>query len=296
MKKNWFVLLKKHCLITLICISGFMTSAHLFGQNSPFCINLLTKERYMPPVEKNFDINKIDYTPYIKVFLPEKDKSTGRAVVVCPGGGYGMIAFGHEGTSWAKYFNDLGIVTIVLKYRLPKGDYNIPIDDAETALKVVNDSVSVWNLNTDDIGIMGFSAGGHLASTIATHTMPPLKLGFQILFYPVITMDKSYTHIGSHNNLLGENASSQLEYLFSNEKQVTQDTPPAFIALATDDQVVPPANGIRYFEALIRNKIYASMHIYPTGNHGWGYSKKYKFNDAILYELTLWLDQINQKN
>jgi acetyl esterase/lipase len=265
------------------------------AQEASSCINLLTKEAYTPPVEKDFQLNK-PYTPYIKVFLPPKEMATGRAVVICPGGGYGMVAFGHEGTRWAGFYNDLGIAAIVVKYRLPHGDYKIPVGDAETALQLVKDSAEVWNINPKDVGIMGFSAGGHLASTIATHTQPTLCPNFQILFYPVITMDKLYTHLGSHDNFLGKDAGKELEDRFSNEKQVNKDTPPAVIVLAADDKVVPPANGINYFEALIENKIYATLHVYPTGNHGWGYSRSYKFNQAILDELTLWLDQLAQNN
>ena len=228
-----------------------------------FCINLLTKSIFTPEVEKDFQINR-PYTPFIKVFLPAKEKATGRAVVIFPGGGYGMVAFGHEGTSWAGFYNDLGIAAIVVKYRLPHGDYRIPVTDAETAIRIVKDSAQAWHINPNDVGIMGFSAGGHLASTIATHTQPELKPRFQVLFYPVITMDKSYTHLGSHDSFLGKDADNKLEELFSNEKQVNKNTPPAFIALAADDQVVPPANGINYFQSLIKNNVYATLHVYSN--------------------------------
>ena len=130
---------------------------------------------------------------------------------------------------------------------MPHGDRTLPISDAEAAMKMARDSADVWNLNPYDIGIMGSSAGGHLASTIATHTRPELRPNFQILFYPVITMDKSYTHIGSHDNLLGKDASAELETEFSNEKQVTKETPRAFIAYSDDDKTVPPANGVNYY-------------------------------------------------
>lgn len=137
-----------------------------------------------------FDID----TPSLRVFLPAPELATGRAIVACPGGGYGGLAVNHEGYDWAPYFNKQGIALIVLKYRMPHGDRTLPISDAEAAMKMARDSADVWNLNPYDIGIMGSSAGGHLASTIATHTRPELRPNFQILFYPVITMDKSYTH------------------------------------------------------------------------------------------------------
>ena len=194
-------------------------------------------------VPKPFDIEQ----PSLRVFLPAPELATGRAVVACPGGGYSHLAFEHEGCDWAPYFNKQGIALIVLKYRMPNGDRTLPISDAEAAMKLVRDSADVWNLNPNDIGIMGSSAGGHLASTIATHAKPELRPNFQILFYPVITMDKSYTHRGSHDNLLGKDASAELELEYSNEKQVTKDTPRAFIVYSDDDKVVSPANGVNYY-------------------------------------------------
>ncbi len=179
-----------------------------------------------------FDIEQ----PSLRVFLPAPELATGRAVVACPGGGYSHLAVDHEGCDWAPYFNKQGIALIVLKYRMPKGDRTLPISDAEAAMKIVRDSADVWNLNPRDIGIMGSSAGGHLASTIATHAKPELRPDFQILFYPVITMDKSYTHMGSHNSLLGKDASAELEKEYSNEKQVTKETPRAFIVYSDDDK------------------------------------------------------------
>lgn len=275
--------------ITLLCTS---LQTKLVAQDNSFCINLLTKEKFIPDIEKGFDIKKTDYIPYIKVFLPEKEKSTGRAVLICPGGGYAMVAFGHEGTSWANFFKEQGIAVIVLKYRLPSGNPEIPVSDAETALKIVQDNSQKWNIKTNNIGIMGFSAGGHLASTIATHTKLPLRPAFQILFYPVISMSESYTSIGCCDTFLGKGASMEMKDLYSNEKHITAETPPAFIVLAADDMIVSPANGIRYFEALNHNNVYASLHVYPTGNHGWGYSKRYRFNQVILDELSLWLQEI----
>lgn len=275
--------------ISLMCTT---LQSKLMAQDNSFCINLLTKEKFIPEIEKGFDIGKTDYVPYIKVFLPEKEKSTGRAILICPGGGYAMIALGHEGTSWANFFREQGIAVIVLKYRLPRGNPDIPISDTETALRIVQDNSQMWNIKTNHIGIMGFSAGGHLASTIATHTKLPLRPAFQILFYPVITMSEPYTMIGCRDTFLGKNAGQEIKDLYSSEKQVTAETPPAFIVLAADDKLVPPANGIRYFEALNNHNVYASLHVYPTGNHGWGYSKRYRFNQVILDELSLWLEEI----
>ena len=232
-----------------------------------------------------FDID----TPSLRVFLPAPELATGRAIVACPGGGYGGLAVNHEGYDWAPYFNKQGIALIVLKYRMPHGDRTLPISDAEAAMKMARDSADVWNLNPYDIGIMGSSAGGHLASTIATHARPELRPSFQILFYPVITMDKSYTHIGSHDNLLGKDASAELETEFSNEKQVTKETPRAFIAYSDDDKTVPPANGVNYYLGLHKNHVPAVLHIYASGGHGWGIRENFIYKNEMLNDLSAWL-------
>ena len=233
---------------------------------------------------KPFDIEQ----PSLRVFLPAPELATGRAVVACPGGGYSGLAVNHEGYDWAPYFNKQGIALIVLKYRMPKGDRTLPISDAEAAMKMVRDSADVWNLNPNDIGIMGSSAGGHLASTIATHAPEALRPNFQILFYPVITMDKSFTHMGSHDNLLGKDASADLEKEFSNEKQVTKETPRAFIVYSDDDKVVPPANGVNYYLALNKKGVPSVLHIYPTGGHGWGIREDFLYKSEMQNELTSW--------
>lgn len=234
---------------------------------------------------KPFDIEQ----PSLRVFLPAPELATGRAVVACPGGRYSGLAVNHEGYDWAPYFNKQGIALIVLKYRMPKGDRTLPISDAEAAMKMVRDSADVWNLNPNDIGIMGSSAGGHLASTIATHAPEALRPNFQILFYPVITMDKSFTHMGSHDNLLGKDASADLEKEFSNEKQVTKETPRAFIVYSDDDKVVPPANGVNYYLALNKKGVPSVLHIYPTGGHGWGIREDFLYKSEMQNELTSWL-------
>ena len=234
---------------------------------------------------KPFDIEQ----PSLRVFLPAPELATGRAVVACPGGGYSGLAVNHEGYDWAPYFNKQGIALIVPKDRMPKGDRPLPISDAEAAMKMVRDSADVWNLNPNDIGIMGSSAGGHLASTIATHAPEALRPNFQILFYPVITMDKSFTHMGSHDNLLGKDASADLEKEFSNEKQVTKETPRAFIVYSDDDKVVPPANGVNYYLALNKKGVPSVLHIYPTGGHGWGIREDFLYKSEMQNELTSWL-------
>ncbi len=228
-------------------------------------------------------------TAQVTVFLPDAKRATGRAVVVCPGGGYGHLAMQHEGTDWASFFNGQGIALIVLKYRMPRGRYEVPISDAEEALRLVRRQAKTWHIDPGQVGIMGFSAGGHLASTIATHARGDAKPDFQILFYPVITMDLSYTHRGSHDNLLGKAPKKKLERLYSNEQQVTRVTPRAFIALSDDDRVVLPMNGVNYYLECDRHDVSASLHVYPTGGHGWGHRDSFAYHLEMMQELKAWL-------
>ena len=229
----------------------------------------------------------------ITVYLPDAKKATGRAVVCCPGGGYSHLAMDHEGHQWAPFFNTQGIALIVLKYRMPHGNRMVPMSDAEEAIKTVRRNATEWHVNPDDIGIMGFSAGGHLASTIATHSKGDATPNFQILFYPVITMDPGFTHMGSHDNFLGTVESKKemkkLESEFSNELKVNRTTPRAFLALSDDDKVVPANNGFGYYQQLYKHDVPASIHIYPTGGHGWGYRETFEYHYQMVFELKAWL-------
>lgn len=228
-------------------------------------------------------------TAWVKVFLPDSKRATGRAIVVCPGGGYSHLAIEHEGYDWAPFFSNMGIATIVLHYRMPNGDYRVPMEDAEEAIRLVRANAKQWNINPEDIGIMGFSAGGHLASTIATHSTGDAAPNFQVLFYPVITMDPGFTHKGSHDNFLGKNAKKKEELLFSNDAQVSRKTPRTWVALSDDDTVVPPANGFNFYFECYRHDVPASLHIYPTGGHGWGMRSSFQFHTEMLNELRSWL-------
>jgi acetyl esterase/lipase len=228
----------------------------------------------------------------LTIFLPDKKKATGRAIVMCPGGGYSHLAMQHEGTDWAPYFNQQGIAVFVLKYRMPHGNCAVPISDAEEAIKMVRRNAKTWNVSPDKVGIMGFSAGGHLASTIATHAKNEAKPDFQILFYPVITMDAAFTHKGSMKNFLGEKPKKKALHDYSNERQVTRATPQAFIALSDDDTTVPPINGANYYLECYRHDVPASLHVYPTGGHGWGYRASFDFHFEMLHELKGWLESL----
>ncbi|MEI8115712.1 MAG: alpha/beta hydrolase [Bacteroidia bacterium] len=220
--------------------------------------------------------------PTLAVYLPETSKTSGAAVIICPGGGYGMESYRLEGTIIANAFLQKGIAAFILKYRLPSDsimkDKSIgPLQDAQQAIKTVRDRAKEWNIDPAKIGIMGFSAGGHLASTAGTHfekayvpniENTSLRPDFMILVYPVISMTDELTHGGSRKNLLGANPSIDRINLFSNELQVNEKTPPTWLTHTGDDSVVPVDNSIRFYQALVRNKVPAEMHLYPYGNHG----------------------------
>ncbi len=228
-------------------------------------------------------------TAKIRVYLPEKEEATGRAVVICPGGGYSHLSMDNEGYDWAGFFNGLGIAAIVLKYRMPDGNPEVPISDAEEAIKVVRLHSNQWKIKTDEVGIMGFSAGGHLAATVATHAKKEALPDFQILFYPVITMAQDITHKGSRENFLGKSPKKKEEILYSNDTQVSRVTPRAFIALSDDDQAVLPANGVNYYVELYKHDVPASLHVYPSGGHGWGNKDSFKYHLEMQMDLKAWL-------
>ncbi|MDP4208716.1 MAG: alpha/beta hydrolase [Bacteroidota bacterium] len=222
--------------------------------------------------------------PDITVFLPAKDKANGTAVVICPGGGYTRLAIDHEGYQVAEWLNKQGVAGIVLKYRLPSDeimkDKTIgPLQDAQEAIRIVRRNAQAWNIDPRKVGIMGFSAGGHLASTLSTHYSDRVYIvsdtvsarpDFSVLIYPVISMKPEITHGGSRQNLLGKNPEAALQDRFSNELQVNKNTPPAFLVHATDDGTVPVQNSINYLLALKTNGVSGELHIYEKGGHGFG--------------------------
>ena len=234
--------------------------------------------------------NGLQDTAYIKVFLPDAKRATGRAVVICPGGGYALLSMEHEGTQWAPFFNNMGIAAIVLHYRMPNGNVKVPISDAEEAMRIVRRNAKNWHINASDVGIMGFSAGGHLASTIATQSKAEAKPNFQILFYPVITMMQGYTHQGSHDNLLGKDAHKKDEQKYCSDLQVTRVTPRACLLLSDDDHTVMPINSVNYYAELYRHDVPASIYVYPTGGHGWGMNTSFAYHAEMLTNLKGWLE------
>lgn len=241
------------------------------------------------------NIGKGNYFPEMRVYLPDSAVATGKMVVACPGGGYSHLSLDNEGYNWASYFNSQGIAYAVLKYRMPRGNRDVPLSDAKQALRLVRKNAVKWHINPYDIGIMGFSAGGHLASSVATHTDADIRPAFQILFYPVISMNLSKTHKGSVKNFLGDGQEDKsLVREYSNDLQVQRHiTPPAIILLSNDDRAVPPVpNGIAYYSALQRNGVDASLHIYPDGGHGWGFRTSFPWHNQMLDELTAWLKRL----
>lgn len=220
-------------------------------------------------------------------------EGNGMAIVACPGGGYGKLAMDHEGKDMATWFNNQGITYAVLKYRMPNGHKEVPLSDARQAMRILRHRAGEWQLKR--IGIMGFSAGGHLASTVATHFEDEESHpDFQILFYPVISMDPEYTHRGTHDNLLGKQPAKEEEDDFSNELHVDGNTPPAFILHSSDDRSVPVAHSLNYYMALLRQQVPATLHIYPIGGHGWGYRDSFTYKREWTGELEKWLREINK--
>ena len=278
----------------ILLLLTFMVTGQAFSQLEPLTIPLYSGEipNAKPSDEKEaivekeiIRIGKVQ-EPTIQVFLPSKRNATRQAVVVCPGGGYAILAYDWEGTDIAKWLNSHGIAAIVLKYRLPSpasqvNPHDVPLMDAQRALRMTRQHAEEWNIDPEQIGIMGFSAGGHLASTLGTHydagisnSKDPVEKfssrpDFMILGYPVISLKEHVAHIGSRNNLLGKSPSHDLVEKFSNELQVTEDTPPTFIFHSQDDTGVPVQHSLLFYEALLEAKVPVEMHLYPKGGHGY---------------------------
>jgi len=280
--------MKKYSVLVVII---FLVNTLCFGQNYtlPLWPDNIPNYQKTDEIEirDTTDAVRISYVqkPDISVYLPSKGNATGQAVVICPGGGYRILAYDKEGSDIAKWLNSKGIAAIVLKYRLPLSKSNIvnhksPLLDAQRAIRLTRYHANEWNIKKDKIGIMGFSAGGHLAATAGTHfdagdasANDPVESmssrpDFMVLVYPVITFNEAFTHKGSRSALLGENPDSTLIKYYSNELQVKDNTPPTFIVHAGDDKSVPVENSLLFYHALKDKGIPAEFHIYPDGGHG----------------------------
>ncbi|MGX1929616.1 alpha/beta hydrolase [Flagellimonas sp. 2504JD4-2] len=247
--------------------------------------------------------------PTLEIYLPAKRNATGKAMIICPGGGYQGLAYDWEGADVAKWLNSIGIAAFALKYRLPGSKSLIeknkaPLQDAQRAIRLVRHHAKKWNIDENQIGIMGFSAGGHLASTLGTHydtknAFKPDEIDqlsarpdFMILVYPVITMDGKYTHMGSRENLIGKNAKEELVAEYSNELHIDENTPPTFLVHSTDDEAVPVENSLLFYQSLKKNKVYSEMHIYPEGGHGYGLAVGQGYLQTWTDRLADWLDNL----
>jgi len=302
----------KHFYFTIVLV---IMKQFLFAQNS-FILPLWNDKvpNRIESNEKETQVNKDPgllwienvQIPTIEVFLPSKGNANGQAVLICPGGGYKGLAYDWEGTDIAKLLNSRGIAGIVLKYRLPDlkfftNSQEVPLQDAQRAIRLVRYHAKKWNILPEKIGIMGFSAGGHLASTLGTHfdvktsdindsvNNISAKPNFMILVYPVISMNDNITHEGSKRALLGEDPEQSLVDYYSNELQVKSNTPSTFIIHSTDDDSVPVENCIEFYKALKDKQIAIEMHIYPDGGHGFSLAIKNKHLNTWPQRLFEWL-------
>lgn len=280
MKKSGIIFLLLICFMKNI---EAQQTIPLYEGKVPNSLPYATKEVWEPQDNGDTIVHFISQ-PTISVFLPNKSKANGTAVIICPGGGYWIASIVKEGYAVARKFNEMGIAAFVLKYRIPNDSAMVnktiaPLQDAQRAIQLVRMNAKEWNIDTNKVGIMGFSAGGHLASTAATHFEKSyidnaqkinLRPDFALLIYPVISFTDAIAHIGSRDQLIGKNPSKTLIDLYSNELQVTAQSPPTFLVQASDDNTVPVANSIVYYEALLKYKIPVEMHLYKSGGHGFG--------------------------
>ncbi len=243
-------------------------------------------------------------TPTVTVYIPEKQNALKTAILICPGGGYSRVVVEHEGEEIAKAFNSIGVTAFILKYRLPNDTCMssremVPLMDAQQAIKFIRDHAKEYGIDKNHVGVIGFSAGGHLASSLATKfqtsyientSKTNLRPDFMILGYPVISMNDSICHKGSRDRLIGKKPSSENTLLYSSELQVSAQTPTAFIFHAKDDKTVPVINSVRMHEALEAKKVKSTLHIFEVGGHGFGLNNT--STTVKWFELaTLWMQE-----
>lgn len=279
--------MKKNLLVLMFSVLALLANAqvktvefHLWPNGAPNDNGLTGPEEANPM----FVTNVTD--PVLTVYLPEQP--TGLAVLACPGGSYLQVWQGTEGHNRASWYTDQGIIYAVLKYRLPNGHCEVPLSDVHQAMHILKEHQQEYGFRK--LGIQGCSAGGHLASTAATHfTNEENRPDFQILFYPVVSFDPAITHMLSREDLIGKDASEEQVKLYSNELQVNAQTPPAFIAASTDDGLVPVQNSVSYYNALLANGVSATMLLFPEGQHGWYGNDQFAYCNVWLEALRVWL-------
>lgn len=283
--------MKKKLLLFLFSIIAVSTMnaqeiVKLWNENPPTDNGITGTE-----VDENNRISNVS-APEMFIYKPNLAIDRNIAVVICPGGGYSRLAIDHEGYDFAKWLQSLGITGVVLKYRLPNQHKTVPLEDLQQAIRYAKKNLSSKDSSALKVGVAGFSAGGHLASTGSTHfDGQDTRPDFSILFYPVITMGE-YTHQGSKSNLLGETPSANDVMFYSNETQITELTPPTILLLSDDDNAVPSMNSIMYYEALKQNNVPATMYIFPEGGHGWGMRPNFKYHTEMLQLLKHWLQDL----
>jgi len=308
--------MRTRLILTLLCVSllsiGLIqaqTKIPVWPNEIPNRIN--SDEQELAENNDILWISKIQ-TPEIEIYLPTRRNVTGVGVMIMPGGGYAGLAYDWEGTDMAKWFNTLGITAFVLKYRVPlsKSVENkewVPLQDAQRAIRIIRSKAAEFRIDPHKIGIMGFSAGGHLASTLGTHydqNIPFMndeidkvsaRPDFEILMYPVISMKPDITHGGSRDNLIGKNPSQELVNTFSNELHVNAETPPTFLLHATDDGAVKVENSLVFYQALKDNNVPVEMHIFPSGGHGFAFGLGNPSLEQWLSLLEQWIKQLWEK-
>ena len=284
----------KRILTVLLAMAVLPLAAQEYGQNRTIKIwdNSTaphSSELTSPEAETSPNIIGSVTEAVLYVFEADPAKATGQAIVICPGGGYAVVCMSYEGVEMAKWLASQGITCGVLKYRMPNGHKEVPLEDAVEALRIMRRNAADLRIDPAKVGIMGFSAGGHLAAYTSNFAPEGEKPAFSILFYPVITGEDGLCHKGSFDNLLGADATAAQRAEYSLETRVTRSTPPALLLLSDHDTVVPPISSMRYYNALKKHGIKASMHIYPEGWHGWGISPDFPYREAWQASLLDWL-------
>src|SRR5690554_34918 len=272
-----------------LSLSAQVQTMPLYDEVPPFSRMLLEKDE----IGEGGRVTKVA-VPELTIYSPQEADANQMAILVCPGGGYGLLAIQHEGHDIGRWYSERGYLVAVLKYRLPQEDlvdqsWEVPLNDARQGIRKLRENAEKWNIDPEKVGVLGFSAGGHLASSVAVHGEEARggKLSsrpdFSILVYPVISMDTAITHQGSRKNLLGEKLGTEWEKYFSNETQVNPSTLPAFLVHSWDDKAVPAENFIRYAKALNQFNTKVELHLFEKGGHGYGMGNKESHGNAASW-------------